>query len=128
MRFAKWTFNGAGIYGVLFLAPMLFMERRIGVELPPALNHPEYFYGFLVVGLAWQAAFLAIGRDPVALRPLMLPALLEKFGGLAAFTGLWLAGRVPAQIGLSGLLDGAWGLMFLVAYLRTGTGSGSIKA
>ncbi len=100
---------------------MLFMERRIGVELPPALNHPEYFYGFLAVGLDWQVAFLVIGWNPGALRPLMLPALLEIFGGLAAFTGLWLAGRVPAQVGLWGRLDGAWGLLFLVAYQRTRT-------
>ena len=58
----------AGIYGLLILAPIYFMENKIGRETPPAITHPEYFYGFLGAGLAWQVLFLALSRDPVRYR------------------------------------------------------------
>ncbi len=48
MRFAKVVYLIAGVYGVLIIAPMYFMEDRIGREVPPAIHHPEFFYGFLM--------------------------------------------------------------------------------
>lgn len=33
----------AGIYGLLILSPIYFMENTIGRETPPAITHPEYF-------------------------------------------------------------------------------------
>ena len=36
------------------------MEARVGRDYPPAITHPEYFYGFLGVAAAWQVAFLVI--------------------------------------------------------------------
>ena len=57
---------------------MYFLEGRIGRDTPPPITHPEFFYGFLGVAVAWQAAFLVIARDPVRFRPLMVPAVLEK--------------------------------------------------
>ena len=68
MVFASRTFFIAGIYGLLALVPMYFLEGRIGRDYPPPINHPEHFYGFLGVAVAWQAAFLVIGRDPVRFR------------------------------------------------------------
>ena len=50
MKFAKIIFLVAGIYGVLVLAPIYFMESTIGRQTPPAITHPEYFYGFLGAG------------------------------------------------------------------------------
>src|ERR1700686_5334540 len=64
MRFAKIVFLVAGIYGLLILAPIYFMEEKIERETPPAITHPEYFYGFLGVGLAWQVLFPMLSRDP----------------------------------------------------------------
>jgi hypothetical protein len=29
------------------------MEAKLGIDFPPPLNHPEHFYGFLSVALAW---------------------------------------------------------------------------
>jgi hypothetical protein len=50
MRFARVVFLVAGIYGVLILTPIYFMEGKIGRETPPAVTHPEYFFaGF------WEA-------------------------------------------------------------------------
>ena len=119
MMFARRTFQIAGIYGLLALVPMYFLEGRIGRDIPPPITHPEYFYGFLGVAVAWQFAFLVISRDPVRFRPLMIPAVLEKASfGLAA-VALWLGGRLPAPTLAFGLIDLALGVLFVVAYLRT---------
>jgi hypothetical protein len=119
MVFARRVYLIAGIYGLLVLLPLYFMEARIGRDQPPAITHPEYFYGFLGVAVAWQAAFLVIARDPVRFRPLMLPAVLEKAGfGLPAIA-LWLGGRLAASMLAAGLIDLTLGVLFTVAYLRT---------
>lgn len=115
MRFAQWVFRIAGVYGVLTLLPFYFLEDRIAMDSPPAITHPEYFYGFLGVGLAWQAAFLVIAQDPMRFRPLMIPAFLEKATfGVAAWI-LFAKGRVPAVIAGFGTVDLTLGLLFLWA-------------
>ena len=119
MIFAKRVFLIAGVYGLLVLLPLYFMEARIGRDQPPAITHPEYFYGFLGVAVAWQAAFLVIARDPVRFRPLMVPAVLEKASfGLPAIA-LWLGGRLAAPMLAAGLIDLTLGILFVVAFLRT---------
>ncbi len=80
MKFAKIVFWIAGIWGVLVLTPLYFMFDVIGRQDPPAITHPGFYYGFISVGLAFQAAFIAIARDPVRLRPMMIPSVLEKLG------------------------------------------------
>ena len=35
MRFAKWAFTGAGIYGILTVAPLYFLESYIGKATGP---------------------------------------------------------------------------------------------
>lgn len=119
MGFARRTFLIAGVYGLLVLVPMYVLEGRIGRDTPPPITHPEFFYGFLGVAVAWQAAFLVVARDPVRFRPLMLPAVLEKAGfGLPAIA-LWLGGRLGGSMLVAGLIDLTLGLLFTVAYLRT---------
>src|SRR5262245_17918 len=78
MRFARWVFRIAGIYGLAVLAPQYCLEAQVGRDYPPPVTHPEFFYGFLGVAVAWQVAFLLIARDPARYRPLMIPAVLEK--------------------------------------------------
>ena len=72
MTFARRIFFWAGIYGLIVLVPQYLLERRNGQNFPPIITHPEYYYGFIGVGLAWQVAFLLISGDPVRFRPLML--------------------------------------------------------
>ena len=72
MNFAKWIYRIAGIYGLLVLAPQFFLERAVSQTSPPAITHPEYYYGFAIIGLAWQVAFIVISNDPQRFRPLML--------------------------------------------------------
>ena len=79
VMFSKILFRVAGLWGVVFLTPLYFMSDRIGSQYPPPITHPDIYYGFLGVGLAWQAAFLVIASDPIRFRPLMVAVILEKF-------------------------------------------------
>ena len=120
MSFARRTFRIAGIYGLVALLPQLFLEQRIGRDNPPAITHPEYFYGFLLVTIAWQVAFLVIASDPVRFRPLMLvAALLEKFPFALTMFGMVAAGRVASAVTLFAAIDVILGVLFLVSWFRT---------
>jgi hypothetical protein len=41
MVFARRVFLIAGIYGLLVLLPLSFMEGRIGRDQPPPITHPN---------------------------------------------------------------------------------------
>src|SRR4051812_45632619 len=119
MVFARRVFRIAGIYGLIVLAPLYFMEARIGRDQPPAITHPEYFYGFLGVGVAWQVAFLLIAREPARLRPMMIPAVLEKATfGIAALSLAW-AGRLPQALLVGAGIDLVLGVLFVIAFVKT---------
>jgi hypothetical protein len=42
------------------LTPQYFMESRVSADYPPAITHPEYYYGFLGVAIAFQVLFVII--------------------------------------------------------------------
>lgn len=86
MKFAKRVFLVAGVYGVIVIVPMYFAEGRIGRDHPPAITHPEFYYGFLGVALAWQVVFLVLAQDPSRYRPMVIPSVLEK----VSYGPLWL--------------------------------------
>ncbi len=120
--FAERVFRLAAIYGILVLLPQYFMEERIGRDFPPPITHPEHFYGFVGVALAWQVVFLIIAKDPVRYRPIMLAAILEKvaFGGAAL--ALFLAQRLAPSVLAAGVVDLVLAGLFLAAYRKTGEG------
>jgi hypothetical protein len=120
MKFAKNLFLVAGIYGLLVLAPQYLLEEKTGRDFPPAITHPEYYYGFVGVAIAWQIVFLIISRDPVRYRPIMLAAVVEKFSYAIATMILYLQGRTGTLILGTGIIDLALGALFLLAYARTG--------
>jgi hypothetical protein len=119
MRFAKVVFWVAAVWGFLVLTPLFFIFNLIGKNDPPAITHPGFYYGFASVGLAWQVAFAVIARDPVRLRPMMIPAMLEKFGYVIVVVTLYLQARMKAPDLLLAGLDGLLGVMFLVAWVKT---------
>lgn len=123
MNFAKRVFFWSGVYGVVTLLPMYFLEQRIGIEFPPATNHPEQYYAFIGVALAWQLAFLLIASDVSRYRPLMLPAMAEKF--LSAGSAIWLfaLSRIDAITLTPFLIDLFLGFLFATSYLRTSESS-----
>jgi hypothetical protein len=119
MKFAKVTFLIAGIWGVLSLSPLYFLFDVIGRQDPPPITHPGFYYGFASVGLAFQIAFFVIARDPVRLRPMMIPSVIEKLGGGATFLVLYLQRRLtPGDLGL-GCIDLLFGALFIAAYFKT---------
>ena len=119
MRFAQWVFRIAGLYGLLVLVPLYAMEARIGQDHPPAITHPEYYYGFVGVGVAWQIAFLVIALDPVRYRLMMLPAIVEKATFAAAVGLLWWSREVPPPIGLGAAIDCLLMVLFIASWITT---------
>ena len=119
MKFAKLLFLIAGIYGLLALLPQYFLEERMGRDYPPPITHPEYYYGFIGVAVAWQFAFLLMSRDPQRFRPLMLAAVLEKLSfGIPAII-LYAQQRLPVFMLAGGLLDLVLAALFVAAYAKT---------
>jgi hypothetical protein len=116
MRLARRIFQWAGIYGVVILVPQYFLESRIATDFPPAINHPEFYYGFLGVALAWQILFFVIASDPRRFRPVMIPAVLEKLSFGFAAVVLFLQGRIANAILMAGIMDLVLALLFFYAY------------
>jgi hypothetical protein len=119
MKFARYVFLTAGIYGVLVIAPQYFMEAKTGIDFPPAITHPEYYYGFIGVTLAWQVLFLILSKDPVRYRLMMIPSVLEKFSFAIAVVALYLQHRVSAFLLGFAIIDLIFGALFIAAYLKT---------
>lgn len=123
-KFASRIFLGAGIYGVVVLLPQYFLEQKLGKDFPPPLTHPEHFYGFIGVALAWQFVFLIIARDIPRYRPLMLPAVFEKLSfGIVALV-LFVQGRAAALVAGAGVIDLLLAVLFVLAF-RASRGAGS---
>lgn len=120
MRFAKNVYTVAGIYGLIVLLPQYFLEERTGRDYPPAITHPEYFYGFIGVGLAWQILFLILARDPLRYRAMMIPTILEKATFGVAVLALYLLNRVSPMMLAAAIIDLVLGALFVAAYLKTG--------
>jgi len=119
MKFAKRVFLIAGIYGLIVLLPLYFLEAKTGRDYPPPITHPEYYYGFIGVAVAWQIVFLILSRDPLRYRPMMIPAILEKaVFGIPAVV-LFLQRRISTLTLAAGLVDLLLGVLFILAYLNT---------
>lgn len=119
MRFAKIVYWTAGIWGLVIITPLFFMFNVIGRQDPPRITHPGFYYGFATTALAWQIAFLVIGSDPVRLRPLMIPSVIEKFGYGATVLVLFLGQRMRLGDLLLAGVDFLLGILFFVAFYRT---------
>lgn len=117
MKFARYVFYIAGIYGILALAPMYFLETRTGEDFPPAITHAEYYYGFIGVALAFQIVFLIIARNPLKYRTMIIPSVIEKFSFAIAAIVLYLQNRLAAMMLGAGLIDLALGVLFVASYI-----------
>ena len=119
MRFARWVFLIAGIYGILFLVPGFFLEaamRRHGAAGDNASGILSRLLRF-GAGLAdriprHRARSGEISRADRGFG-------VEKLAFFAACFALHFTGRLP--IGgpfIGGMIDGFWMVMFAVAWLR----------
>jgi hypothetical protein len=119
MRFAKFVFIAAGVWGVAVLTPLYFLIDISGRQYAPPASYPQFFYGFLAVAIAWQIAFLVIGSDPVRFRPLMIPAMVEKFGYVVTVAVLHSQARISSADALAAVPDAILGLLFAAAFVTT---------
>jgi hypothetical protein len=119
MKFAKYTFLVAGIYGLLILTPQYFLEEKNGTDFPPAITHPEYYYGFIGVALAFQILFLIIAKNPAKYQAMIIPSIIEKFSFVLALIVLFIQHRVGFQMLIAGSIDLILGTLFIAAYVKT---------
>jgi hypothetical protein len=120
MRFARTVFIGAGIWGIAVLTPLYWLVDITGRRYPPPADYPQFFYGFLAVAMAWQLAFLIIGINPVFFRALMIPGIIEKFGWVATLAVLFGRSRITAIDAQAAIPDLLLGILFVVAFAKTG--------
>jgi len=120
MRFAKFSFIGAGIWGIVVLVPLYWLVDVTGRPYSPPANHPQFFYGFLSVAMAWQIAFLVIGSNPLRFRALMVPSIIEKLGHVTTVAVLYSKGRMPVVDAQAAIPDLLLGLLFIAAFATTG--------
>jgi hypothetical protein len=118
-RFARRVFAFAGVYGLLTMLPLYALEERIGRDTPPAITHPEYFYGFVGITVAWQLLFLVIARAPARLRPAMPAAVVEKLAFGVPALALFAQHRIPTTVLGFGCFDLVLAALFFLAYRRT---------
>ena len=119
MNFAKRLFLIAGIYGLIVLVPQFFTEAETGRDFPPAITHPEYYYGFVGAAVAWQVLYLILAKDPVRYRPMMILGALAKASFGFAVVALYLQQRVSTLVLCFATVDLILGALFVVAYAKT---------
>lgn len=118
MKFAKYTYLIAGIYGIIALFPMYFMREYIGENSPPVITHPEFFYGFIGVALVWQLVFIIMSRDILKYRALIPLSILEKLAwGIPVII---LFGQNEASLSTlgAGLIDLFLGALFTIVHFK----------
>jgi len=119
LRFAKHVFRIAGVWGVLTLTPLYFTLDWIGRQYPPAITHPDFYFGFIGLALVWQVAFFVIATDPVRFRPVMAVAILEKFSYVITVVVLYAQGRLQGGQITPAVPDFILGSLFIAGFLKT---------
>ena len=118
MKAVKSIFLLAAIYGFFVIVPSFFMEGSFARDEP--FTHPQFFYGFMGVALAWQIAFVVIAQDPKRYRPFIFAAIVEKFSFLIASLALFSEGRIVSGDLPAPMIDGIFGIAFIYAFIVTG--------
>ncbi|MET0271915.1 MAG: hypothetical protein ABW360_02890 [Phenylobacterium sp.] len=118
MRYARWVFTVAGIVGILTIAPLFFLEGVMAKATGP-ITHPENYYGFAGVTLAWQFVYLVIGRNPAPYRPIMLLGAFGKVLFAGSVWTLFTLGRVAISVPAIASADLVLAALFVIAWVKT---------
>ena len=118
VRAARLIYRIAAIYGLIVLLPLFLAEDLIARQAPPAITHPEYFYGFLGAASVMQLFYLVVAGDPLRFRPMMPITVLAKLNFVAVVAILFLQGRLGAATLPLPALDLVIGIAFAWAWLR----------
>lgn len=127
MKLARYVFASAGTIGILVLVPMYFLLEKTGIDNPPPVTHPEFYYGFVGVALAFQIVFLIIATDPLKYRPLMIASMVEKFAFVIPTFHLYSQGRVAGPLLAGAAMDLLLGILFIVSYFKVASASSDIQ-
>jgi hypothetical protein len=119
MKFTKYVFWIAAVYGILVISPLYFSEQKLGLEYPPPINHAEYFYAFAGVALVWQILFVFVAFDPAKYRSLMILCILEKLSMLPTFCILFPQGRFPFLWIPLMIVDFTFAVLFFIAFIKS---------
>ncbi len=121
VRFARFAFRFAGLLGLVEILPLYFTEGALNRTQPPALTHPEFYYGFIGIVIAWQIAYLIMSGDPLRFQPLFPAVFLEKLLYPAALAVLYADGRVQAPVTLAGgAIDLGLLALFITSWMKLG--------
>ena len=118
MKVSRIVYGIAAAYGFVTLPPLYFLLGKVGHDAPPPVTHPEFYYGFVGLGLLWQMVFVLIAKDTIRYRPIMVIAILEKFIYTVPVVILYLAGELHPKVLRPALIDPLFGILFLLAYFR----------
>jgi hypothetical protein len=112
---ARLVFLTAGTYGFIVLLPLYAMEAKV-TSGGPALNYPEYYYGFVGTALSMNALFLLIARDPLRWYAAIPLGVLEKLAFALPAMLLWWLGRSNGSAALFALIDLVWAVAFVLCW------------
>jgi hypothetical protein len=118
MKFARLVFCIAALHGFLSLPPLYFLFDYVGRHDPPPITHPQFYYGFAGVGLAFQVVFLMIASDPARFRPMIVPSVLEKLSYAAAVGVLYLQSRMSVTQAVTAVPDSVLCVLFVIAFFK----------
>jgi len=79
--------------------------------------HAEFYYGFVCTAFAWQIVYLMISRDPLRLRPMLIPVIMAKAGFEISVYILFAQGRLAAWNLLLPSIDLVLAALFAWAYV-----------
>jgi hypothetical protein len=119
MRFARTIFILAGLWGILVLTPFYWLVDLSGRHYAPPTDYPAFFYGFISVALAFQGVFLLIGWNPARFRPMMIAAMIEKFGYVATVLLLYVRGAIEPFFVSTAIPDATLGILFVAAFVTS---------
>ncbi len=118
MQFARAVFTIAGVSGVLATLPLYFLEKQISERTPPPITHPEFYYGFVGVVLAWQILFLIISRQPQRYVAIIPAACVEKFSYAFLAIILFAQNRLAPFLFIAGMADLTFGILFIICFIK----------
>lgn len=119
MRFARFVFVIAGLWGIAVLTPFYWLVDITGRHYHAPTDYSQFFWGFFSITLTWQIAFLLIGSNPARFRPLMPVAVLEKLGFILTVVSLYTRGRITAVDATAAIPDAVLGALFVAAFAAT---------
>ena len=119
MKFAKFVFWGAGVWGIVVLTPLYFLFDAIGSWNASPITYPQFYYGFVGVAMVWQFAFLVIGSDPARFRWMMIPSMAEKLVYGLTMCVLYVQGRIAITDMTTVFPDLMLCALFALSFART---------